>query len=157
MFLRKAVRISALLAMFITLSLWVLSYFEAGYFWNQSDVILRLGGLDYAHYAFPHDLSAQPRWGLSSFRGFTTFWTPSYSKATYPGSWSVFIPLWMPTVFFALILGLFFLPFRKRRERRRLGLCLNCGYDLRGTWGRCPECGTAVAPLPAKQRSAKEP
>lgn len=32
---------------------------------------------------------------------------------------------------------------RRRIERRRLGLCMECGYDLTGNVsGVCPECGT---------------
>ena len=38
---------------------------------------------------------------------------------------------------------------RVRNRRRRHGLCLKCGYDMRGSDGCCPECGRAACRVDA--------
>ena len=52
------------------------------------------------------------------------------------------IPLWIPTLLFAALSYMLIVPVHRRRKRKKLGLCLECGYDLRGSKGTCPECGT---------------
>lgn len=55
------------------------------------------------------------------------------------------VPFWFPAAAFALPPAVMLWRGHTRRRRLRLGLCLRCGYDLRASGGRCPECGT-VAP-----------
>jgi predicted RNA binding protein YcfA (HicA-like mRNA interferase family) len=37
----------------------------------------------------------------------------------------------------------------ERRVRPALGLCAECGFDLRASIGRCPECGCDIEPRKA--------
>jgi hypothetical protein len=52
----------------------------------------------------------------------------------------IMVPTWLLSV------SLMILPLgwiKQARQHRRVGYCVSCGYDLRATPDRCPECGTA--------------
>ena len=69
---------------------------------------------------------------------------PDYSSPITYHSTRVVVPLWFIAVLM-LVPSLTWLR-RHRRDSYRLkhGLCVRCGYDLRGSSDRCPECGTAI-------------
>jgi hypothetical protein len=59
--------------------------------------------------------------------------------------WVVGIPYWA-LVLLTLIAPAWWAYRRQRAARRaRTNACANCGYDLRATPGRCPECGSVAA------------
>jgi hypothetical protein len=67
------------------------------------------------------------------------------------------VPHWFLGLVFVLpVLRATCLSVRNQR-RRRHGLCPTCGYDLRATPHRCPECGTAVRPETASPAPAPDP
>ena len=56
----------------------------------------------------------------------------------------VTMPTWFVVLLMAILPTIAFRRWRRQRHRTREGLCLNCGYDLRASPGRCPECGKEV-------------
>ena len=67
----------------------------------------------------------------------------------------IVVPHWTLIAPFAITLGVAALPLVRRRHRRRSDHCARCGYDLRGTPERCPECGGACHRGRARGRAGK--
>ena len=84
----------------------------------------------------PHQLLGVITWGLGDYTA---------------GEWgmSILLPYWLLACGAAASgAGLLMISRRLHRQerRRRDGQCIRCGYDLRATPDRCPECGTLTSP-----------
>ena len=93
-----------------------------------------------------HDAIFDPQntpWSIFGFRGargqlsIAPQLSPRYSAVLLP-YWFVIVLLFLPT---AMLLRREW----RRFQRKRLGLCPVCGYDIRASTNQCPECGTAIA------------
>lgn len=73
----------------------------------------------------------------SRLRWWPVYWTNSFVS-------EALLPLWIPAgVVFMVFCALIYVG---ARGRARAGRCGQCGYDLRGSAERCPECGCATLP-----------
>jgi hypothetical protein len=105
----------------------------------------------------------QPGWSISTipasppntFRNLVT-WSPhsrtysalgfgfgSFDVSTSPRHTiaAIWFPHWFCALIFAVLPAARIRSILRTRRAKRAGLCRYCGYDLRATPNRCPECG----------------
>jgi hypothetical protein len=80
---------------------------------------------------------------LPSYRIAGFEWTDLNFKSSFPGF--IAIPYWAIATALAALSTWAMLRRRSLRERSLPGHCRACGYDLRGSSEKCPECGMATA------------
>jgi hypothetical protein len=93
----------------------------------------RLGGLQ------PMVVRRQPAWRLLGFE---------WDRGTSLLRWSFRVPFWFVTAALAALPHARVIRRLRRDRSSTLDSCPACGYNLRGTPGRCPECGTSVLSMP---------
>ena len=73
------------------------------------------------------------------------YYPPASSGVTNQEQWAVLLPHWFVMILFALAPAHWTRTQLSGRRRQHGSLCAACGYDLRETAERCPECGKEVA------------
>ena len=70
-----------------------------------------------------------------------------FADTTEQRIWRIEFRMWLIAVATAALPG--FRAFARSRRSNPAGICPACGYDLRATPDKCPECGTAAPPRKA--------
>jgi hypothetical protein len=155
----NALAVLSLLLFVTTVVLWARSYSgtdEFGHLWKTGGVGLMspTGELHFYRGRWPGDTrgvpvgfrySRNPKFSTSAQMGAPTHrWGPLrvWRSASAPYAYYA-LPAWLLAVLFAALPVVRLIRYRReRRNRRHASICPACGYDLRATPDRCPECGT---------------
>lgn len=143
--IRKAITLSLMLALALLVVIWIASYTHRyTYELPTRQGALTSGFMDGKILIAVTNRQPTPSRLLGAL-GFRNVTPPSF-HTHHRFHHALFVPIWLllaitgtfPVI--ALIRG----PLR-HRYRRRSGLCLKCGYNLKGNQsGTCPECGTKI-------------
>ena len=96
-----------------------------------------------------------PKYGLWRFE-----WSAKRNSTLVALSTSeldVVFPHWPVVALTSICPAVWMAPLIRRWKRRRNGLCLHCGYDLRASNDRCPECGSPTAHSKIEIQKSKIP
>jgi hypothetical protein len=108
----------------------------------------------------PFRLTAGPRserfwqWYIRDESMPPTFEFVGFASRRGPNWTHYAVPMWFLALLFAILPALHLRALIRSRRLRRIGHCQRCGYDLRATPERCPECGAEVR---SQQRKDGEP
>ena len=156
------------------LGLWLVSYWEdcsIGYTSNdvqrlhRTAIGLETGGGQILFTWLSIDYTATPTASRVARRGMPragfSYGREEHGKLSLLGGWGfhfivggkmtaidtarafIVVPYWVPSALLA-VLPLLWWRFR-RRSRTAAGHCASCGYDLRASKDRCPECGAPTS------------
>jgi len=83
-------------------------------------------------------IDEEPRLGFGYQNQLYT--APEGKHFVYREHWAIVVPHWF--VFLLMLLpARLILRFARKARWQARGCCLKCGYDLRATPAKCPECG----------------
>jgi hypothetical protein len=64
--------------------------------------------------------------------------------------WALSLPHWFVALLLIVLPARTLIARFATWRRQHAGRCLTCGYDIRASLERCPECGNSVTPQPSK-------